>query len=97
MNYVLKENVNYVNFVSKFLILEGEGEVLVGDQWLPVQAQSIVYVPRWIKHQTKNTGKKDLKFFAITDYGLTGRFPINSEAIYRGKKENIECKMYETN
>lgn len=72
-----------------FLILEGEGEVLIDDYVLPIHAHNIVYVPRWLKHQTRNTGKGDLKFFAVTDYGLTGRFPINSEAIYRHKKENL--------
>lgn len=76
-----------------FLILEGEGEVLIENYTLPIKAQSIVYVPRWLKHQTKNTGIKNLKFFAVTDYGLTGRFPTNSEAIYRNKKENLACEI----
>ena|ERR1700678_1104862 len=53
---------------------------------IPVEAGDMVYVPRWARHQTKNTGDSELKFFAVTDYGFTKNIPENSESIYRLKK-----------
>lgn len=69
-----------------FLILKGVGEVIVNDSIIPVEAGDMVYVPRWARHQTKNTGDSELKFFAVTDYGFTKNIPENSESIYRLKK-----------
>lgn len=66
-----------------FLILEGEGHVKIQDSLSPVRAGDIVFVPRWLSHQTQNTGKVDLKFFAVTDYGFTKCFSQNSETAYR--------------
>lgn len=71
-----------------FLILHGSGEVVIEDQIIPVKANDIVHVPRWLRHQTINTGADDLRFFAVTDYGLTKRVPINSESVYRLKAAN---------
>lgn len=69
-----------------FFILQGSGEVIIGDGVVDVTEGDVVYVPRWLPHQTKNTGQGILKFFAVTDYGLTKRFPKNSETCYRLKK-----------
>lgn len=66
-----------------FLILSGTGAVVVDDQIISIQAGDLIYVPRWSKHQTQNTGIDELIFFAITDYGLTKRLSKNSESVYR--------------
>ncbi len=55
-----------------FVILEGEGEVLVGKLWGKVKKGDVAFVPRWIFHQTKNTSlTNDLVVLAITDFGFT--------------------------
>lgn len=57
---------------SLFFVLEGEGEVLVGEAWNPVSPGSLAFVPRWIMHQTLNThSEQDLRILAITDFGFT--------------------------
>lgn len=57
---------------SLFAILEGEGEVLVGQHWSKVKKGDFAFVPRWIFHQSRNTSAaEDLVIFAITDFGFT--------------------------
>lgn len=57
---------------SLFVILEGEGEVKLGDDWRPVRAGDFVFVPRWIFHQTRNTStRNELVVLAVTDFGFT--------------------------
>jgi mannose-6-phosphate isomerase-like protein (cupin superfamily) len=57
---------------SLFVVLEGFGEVRVGDRWSPVSRGEIAFVPRWILHQTRNTSRtEDLVVLAITDFGFT--------------------------
>ena len=58
---------------SLFFVLEGQGEVAVGDTRHPVKTGEIAFVPRWYFHQTFNTSEtEDLVVLAITDFGLTG-------------------------
>ena len=55
-----------------FVVLQGQGEVLVGERRLPVAAGQVVYVPRWLFHQSQNTSADDdLVMAAITDFGFT--------------------------
>lgn len=57
---------------SLFVILEGEGEVCVGETWSPVRKGDLAFVPRWIFHQTRNTSATEtLVVLAITDFGFT--------------------------
>ena len=57
---------------SLFVILEGQGEVRVGDHWRPVKQGEIAFVPRWAFHQTRNTSATvSLVLLAITDFGFT--------------------------
>ncbi len=56
---------------SVFVILEGEGEVLIGDRRVKAPRGSITYVPRWLFHQSINTGTTELVILAITDFGFT--------------------------
>ena len=57
---------------SLFVILEGQGDVLVGERWTPVRKGNVTFVPRWIFHQTRNTSATDdLVILAVTDFGFT--------------------------
>lgn len=54
-----------------FVILEGAGEVLIGENRAPVKRGDFAFVPRWLFHQTINTGDSELVVLAITDFGFT--------------------------
>ena len=56
---------------SLFVVLSGTGVVHIGDAELPVAAGDIAFVPRWVLHQTVNTGEEDLVLLAVTDFGFT--------------------------
>ncbi|HVV69208.1 MAG TPA: iron-containing redox enzyme family protein [Gammaproteobacteria bacterium] len=66
-----------------FLILEGCGNVIIGENTVHVKPGDIVFIPRWITHQTLNTGSVNLRYFAVTDYGFTKNFPENTDIVYR--------------
>ncbi len=70
-----------------FLILEGNGMVLIDNEELVIKKGDLVFVPRWYQHQTRNTGEKELKFLAVTDYGFTKILSSNTESVYRQKKD----------
>lgn len=58
---------------SLFVVLEGSGELAVGETRHPIKAGEVAFVPRWYFHQTFNTSEsEDLVVLAITDFGLTG-------------------------
>jgi mannose-6-phosphate isomerase-like protein (cupin superfamily) len=57
---------------SLFVVLEGSGEVLVGETWTPVGQGDVAFIPRWVFHQTRNPSPTDeLVVLAITDFGFT--------------------------
>ena len=57
---------------SLFVVLSGHGSVLVGEEELPAEVGDVLFVPRWVFHQTCNLSKeKDLVVLAITDFGFT--------------------------
>jgi mannose-6-phosphate isomerase-like protein (cupin superfamily)/pyrroloquinoline quinone (PQQ) biosynthesis protein C len=58
---------------SIFFILAGEGRVHVGEVAVPARPGDLVFVPRWVLHQSENTGTDPLVILAVTDFGLTGR------------------------
>jgi len=47
------------------VVLEGEGEMLIGDRTVPIGRHSIVYVPRQAVHSMHNTTKKPLIGYAV--------------------------------
>jgi mannose-6-phosphate isomerase-like protein (cupin superfamily) len=65
-----------------FYFIEGVGEILVGEKWIPVKPGDAVFSPRWAIHQTRNTGTTQLTLLAITDYYLTSQ-------VYVGKYDKI--------
>jgi mannose-6-phosphate isomerase-like protein (cupin superfamily) len=56
-----------------FCLLQGSGQILVGDDWVQVKAGESVFAPRWAMHQTHNTGDCDLVMLAITDFYLSNK------------------------
>ena len=63
-----------------FCLLAGEGEILVGEDWVPFKAGEAVFAPRWAMHQTHNTGTEELVMYAITDYYLSNRVFIGANS-----------------
>jgi len=47
-----------------YLFLEGEGEILVGEKWIPVSRGDFVTIPKNTAHSLKNTGP-DLVFTTL--------------------------------
>lgn len=55
-----------------FVVMEGRGDVLVGERWLPVERGDLAFVPRWVFHQTRNGSSEDVMIvLAVTDFGFT--------------------------
>ncbi|HEU4729331.1 MAG TPA: iron-containing redox enzyme family protein [Kofleriaceae bacterium] len=64
-------------------ILEGAGQVVIDDRTLPVRGGDTVLVPRWALHQTQNLGSSELRFLAVTDFGLSQRAYLGDPTGYR--------------
>ena len=56
-----------------FIFLKGKGKVLVDQYENEVMPGDFAFIPRWCNHQTINTGKEELVFLAVADFGLTGK------------------------
>ena len=54
-----------------FYFVSGTGRILIGTTWVPVKPGDAVFAPRWVMHQTHNTGDSELVVLAITDYYYT--------------------------
>jgi mannose-6-phosphate isomerase-like protein (cupin superfamily) len=48
-----------------WIVVAGEGEVLVGEEREAVGPESVVYLPPHVKHQIINTGREALRLFWI--------------------------------
>lgn len=48
-----------------YYFLEGDGVMLIGDEWVSVSAGDFVTVPQQKTHSVKNDNKKNLIFMAI--------------------------------
>jgi gentisate 1,2-dioxygenase len=68
---------------SLFVVLEGEGNVLIGEARVPLKKGDVAFVPRWLFHQTTNTGDVDLVIIAITDFGFT--FAVMGEDAHQAR------------
>jgi len=49
-------------FEHENFVVEGEGEVLIGDDWHSICKGSVVFVPSGIRHQYRNSGNSVLRF-----------------------------------
>jgi gentisate 1,2-dioxygenase len=72
---------------SLFVVLEGQGNVLIGDTRVPLKKGDVAFVPRWLFHQTTNTGDEDLVIIAITDFGFT--FAVMGEDAHQARLGTI--------
>jgi mannose-6-phosphate isomerase-like protein (cupin superfamily) len=48
-----------------WIVVSGSGEVRVGEEHEPVGPESVIFLPRGIKHQIVNTGETPLRMFWI--------------------------------
>jgi mannose-6-phosphate isomerase-like protein (cupin superfamily) len=48
-----------------WIIVEGQGEVVLDDKVIPVRAGSYVFIPLQAKHRMRNTGTQPLKFVEV--------------------------------
>lgn len=48
-----------------WIVVSGKGEVRVGEEREPVGPESVVFLPRSIKHQIINTGQEPLRMFWV--------------------------------
>gem|GEM_PF-1108717 len=64
-------------------VLAGSGQVVVDGRALPVRAGDSVLVPRWSMHQTQNLGDTELRYLAVTDFGLTRCAYLGDPTDYR--------------
>ncbi len=55
-----------------FIVISGFGEFRVGETWVAGNQGQLVFVPRWVMHQTRNASDtQELVVLAVTDFGLT--------------------------
>ena len=75
-----------------FFILEGEGEVRIGDAVHPIRRGDIIACPAGgpeFAHQIRNTGSAELKYLAVStkqspeiaEYPDSGKFGVMAEAV----------------
>ena len=77
---------------SIFVLLSGEGEILIDNQTVPLEQGGVVYVPRWIVHQSRNSSSQaPLVILAITDFGLTSAVLGNYDAKTRLKAGGVDA------
>jgi mannose-6-phosphate isomerase-like protein (cupin superfamily) len=48
-----------------YLFLAGKGEMLIGDEWIPVEKDDFVTVPKGSNHSIKNNNDQNLAFMTI--------------------------------
>ncbi|WP_457571274.1 cupin domain-containing protein [Desulfovulcanus sp.] len=51
--------------IDSIYVLEGEGEIFIGDSWQKIGVGDYIFVPAQEKHGVKNTGETILKLFVI--------------------------------
>ncbi len=56
-----------------YLFLEGTGQILVGDTWMPVDTGSFVTIPAGQAHSVKNSGMTTLSFVTVRTVIEPGR------------------------
>lgn len=49
------------------MVLAGQGEVFLGDQWHSIGEGDFVHVPAWTIHQFKSSADQSLQFICVVD------------------------------
>jgi len=89
-----------------FYVIEGTGEVRIGDAVHPIRAGDIIACPPGGKetaHQIVNTGNSELKYLAVStklapeicDYPDSGKFAVLSETIRFVSRESQQLDYWE--
>lgn len=77
---------------SIFVLLSGQGEIMINKQAISLEAGSVVDVPRWVVHQSPNTSTENsLLLLAITDFGLTPAVLVDYDAKTRLKSGGADA------
>lgn len=75
-----------------FVLLSGQGEIIIDHQAMPLELGCVAYVPRWVVHQCRNTSSEaPLMLLAITDFGLTSAVLGNYDAKTRLKAGGVDA------
>jgi quercetin dioxygenase-like cupin family protein len=61
---------------SIFVVLQGRGEVLIGETWRPLSQGEVAFIPRWIFHQTRNVSLRE-ELAVLGDYDRRTRLATN--------------------
>jgi mannose-6-phosphate isomerase-like protein (cupin superfamily) len=56
------------NEEQTYIILDGEGEVVLGGEKFNVSNGYVVFIPVGIEHSIRNTGKKELKYVYFVSF-----------------------------
>lgn len=70
-----------------FYIIQGHGKILIDKQLIDVSAGDTIFIPRWCVHQSQNTGDREMRILAVTDFGLTSRVLGDYDSKTRLKSE----------
>ena len=75
-----------------FVLLSGQGEIIIDHQAMPLELGCVASVPRWVVHQCRNTSSEaPLMLLAITDFGLTSAVLGNYDAKTRLKAGGVDA------
>jgi quercetin dioxygenase-like cupin family protein len=78
-----------------FYIIQGHGKVLIDKQLIDVSAGDTIFIPRWCVHQSQNTGDREMRILAVTDFGLTSSVLGDYDSNTRLKQSNNSELMTE--
>lgn len=77
---------------SIFVVLSGSAEIQIGQQTTSLGRGEVVYVPRWVVHQSRNQSDSEpLTLLAITDFGLTSAVLGDYDSRTRVKMGGIDA------
>jgi len=68
------------------LIISGEGEVLLGEEWHPISQGDVVYIPPDIEHQLVNRGETPMGFLCV----IPARRKKQGETVWAEEKINFD-------
>jgi hypothetical protein len=75
-----------------FVLLSGQGEIIIDHHAMPLELGCVAYVPRWVVHQCRNTSSEaPLMLLAITDFGLTSAVLGDYDAKTRLKAGGVDA------
>lgn len=79
--FIKKEVKKHVHqhHTENVVVLEGEGEMLLGDQKINVKKGDVLFIPKNTVHSVKVTSKKPMKVLSVQSPGFDGKDRIMLE------------------